>query len=279
MLVILASFVWSTGGLIVRTVSTDAFTTVFWRATSCLLFLMLYVAVAERGQIGAAFRQAGWQAVLTGAFFATGSISFIWSLSLTTVANTMIVQSLAPLIAAVLGLMLLKERVAWHTWAAIGAAVAGILVMLGRVPNPSDLAGTLLALVNATAFAASIVSLRLHRNTDMIPAACWATLFAASVASPFASPLTASFGDMLLLWLFGSVQLGLGLILFMAGARLLPAAQTSLLTFLETVLAPIWVWLIYAENPGPWVLAGGVIVLGALIVHTVVERSRGRRTT
>jgi drug/metabolite transporter (DMT)-like permease len=99
------------------------------------------------------------------------------------------------------------------------------------------------------------------------------------VAALPARPASADAGDLALLALFGAGQLGLGLILFTAGARRIPVAEASLIAVLESVLGPVWVWLALGENPGAPSLVGGAIVLGALAGHTAadlrLEKTRG----
>ena len=100
---------------------------------------------------------------------------------------------------------------------------------------------------------------------------CLATALTCLVTLPFAE-LAVAPGDLALLALFGVGQMGLGLVMFTAGVRLIPAADAGLITVLEVILAPIWVWLAFGENPGVRAMLGGVIVLGAVIAHTLVEK-------
>jgi drug/metabolite transporter (DMT)-like permease len=105
----------------------------------------------------------------------------------------------------------------------------------------------------------------------MTPAACLGAAIGAGVALPLAESLSVEVGDMGLLALFGGCQLGLGLALFTAGARLVPAAEAALIAVLETILGPLWVWLLFAEDPGAPAIVGGVIVLAALTLHTLMD--------
>jgi drug/metabolite transporter (DMT)-like permease len=277
LLVAAAAIFWSTGGLISRMVSVDSWTMVFWRSVSCALFLALFLLVRERGRIWPLFRAAGWAGVVAGACFATASTCFVLALAMTSVANILLVGSLGPFLAGLLAFFLIGERVRPGTWIAIAVAAGGVAVMMARRPTGDDLMGTLLALAIALAFAGATVTIRIHRTVRMTPAACLAGLFGAVLAWPLAQPLSPSGGDLALLWLFGAGQLGLGMACYTAGARRIPAAQGSLLLMLETVLAPIWVWLAFGENPGGWVLGGGAVILLALIGHTLADQMSAPR--
>ena len=110
----------------------------------------------------------------------------------------------------------------------------------------------------------------------MPAAAGLAAAMSALLAIGPSSPSSASAGDLQLLAVFGAVQLGGGLLLFTAGARLIPVAEASLIAVLESVLGPVWVWLALGETPSPASLAGGAIILGALVAHTAVDLRAAR---
>jgi drug/metabolite transporter (DMT)-like permease len=121
------------------------------------------------------------------------------------------------------------------------------------------------------AFAMAVVTVRRHPKVRMTPAVALAAVIQAALALILATPAAVSGHDLALLALFGAGQLGLGLVLFVVGARLLPAAETALLAMLENILGPLWVWVFVGEDPGTYALIGGAIVLGALAVHTLLD--------
>ena len=143
-----------------------------------------------------------------------------------------------------------------------------------------SIGGDLLAFTVALAFAMATVILRRNRHVQMLPAAALSAALSSVATAVSARPGTADARDLLLLALFGSGQLGLGMILFTAGARRIPVAEAALIGVLESVLGPVWVWLAIGENPGVPSLVGGVIVLAALAGHTLADlraETRGER--
>jgi drug/metabolite transporter (DMT)-like permease len=266
-----AATVWSTGGLIVREVATDSWTTVFWRATFCAVFLIGYIALMERRRFFAAFRAVGLPGLQLALCFAVASTTFVMSLAHTSVVNVLIIQSTSPFIAGLLGLMLMGERVRPRSWAAMVCALAGIAVMLTGSSGQGSWRGDLLAMIVPFAFAMAVVTVRRHPTVRMTPAVALAAIIQGCFALTMASPGAVSGHDLALLAFFGAGQLGLGLVLFVAGARLLPAAETALLAMLENILGPLWVWFFVGEDPGTYALLGGAVVLGALAVHTVLD--------
>ncbi len=280
LLVAAAAVCWSTGGLLVRTVDTDPWTTVFWRGLFCVAFLVGVTALREGRRTLAVFARMGGTGLGMAVCFATASTCFIMALHRTSVANALIIQSLSPFMAGLLGWAWMGEQVAGRTWAAMSVALLGSAIMVSRyfyaTPATGSLSGDLLAFVVALAFAAATVFLRRRRQVQMLPAAALAAALTSLVAALPAQPRTADAGDLLLLALFGSGQLGLGMILFTAGARRIPVAEASLIAVLESVLGPVWVWLALGENPGLPSLVGGAIVLAALAGHTAVDLRRER---
>jgi len=215
---------------------------------------------------------------------ALASTCFILSLAHTSVANTLILISTGPYVAGLLGWLWLGERVAPRTWLSMGVALAGAVIMVSDSYSRGTIIGDLLALVMAVSFATATVLVRRHPETPMTPAAALATFLTALIALPFAQPFAIGSRDLLLLTLFGVGNYGIGFLLFMAGARRIPAAQSALVGMLETVLGPLWVWLLLDERPGVATLTGGALILAALLGNSLVgsvslETARRYRAT
>jgi len=272
-----AAMCWSSGGLITRLVSTSPWTTSLWRSLFASLFLAVVLWMVRGHGFFDQWLQVGRPVLAVAACMALSSTCFILSLAHTSVANTLILMSTGPYVAGLLGWMLLGERVAPRTWLTMGVALAGAVVMVGNSYSRGALLGDMLAIVMAGSFAIATVLIRRHPEIQMAPAAVLATALTALVALPLAEPLETAPRDLALLAFFGIGQFGAGFLLFMAGARLIPAAQTSLIGMLETVLGPLWVWLVLNERPGAASLAGGALILAALLANTLVDLATLRR--
>jgi drug/metabolite transporter (DMT)-like permease len=272
-----AALLWSTGGLVVRSLEmADAMTTVFWRAATACVFLLLFVVARERGGWARSFAAMGRPGLVVSVCYAIASTSLVVAFDLTSVANTLVIMSSAPLLAAVLGWIVLGERVRLASWFALLASVAGIGLMVSESYERGSIAGDLVAMVIAVAQAVAGVTIRRHRTVHMAPAMCASTLVTALAVAPLASPLAVTAADMALLAFFGAGQLGLGRALFSFGAPLMPVVGVALLNVLEPVFGPLWVWLVLGERPGDAALAGGAIVLAALAVHILSDAARRR---
>jgi drug/metabolite transporter (DMT)-like permease len=267
--VALAAVVWSTAGVLQRQLSSvPVAMQVGGRALFAAVAVAAYVTVAERGRVVEACRSVGGAGVGFAACVAISSGSFIVALNHASVAQVLFIQAIAPVLAALLGFVVLGERLSPGTVVAMGLALVGVGVMVGS-PGGGSAVGDGLSLLMASGFAVAIVIARHRRDVSMAPATVLAQLMLLVCSAPFA--LSAGVGlsapDLLWLVLFGAGQIGVGLILLTIGARLIPAAQVALITLLEVVLGPLWVWLAVGERPGAATVVGGAIVVAAVILQ------------
>ena len=280
LLVAASAILWSSGGLIVRLLdNTDVWTVVFWRSAFAFVFLLVFIALRDKAQTFLLFRRMGAPGLIVAACFTVASMGLVIALSLTTVANTLILMSTAPFFAALLGRVLLGERVSRRSWLTMLAALFGVVIMVSDSLADGSIAGDLVALLIAASFSIAVVTIRRHHQVRMAPATCLATMLATLISFSLAASLSVSTHDFGLLAFFGAGQLGLGLALFTTGARLAPAAQVALISLLEPILGPVWVLLVLGEHPGWAALLGGAIVLLALLIHTALDLRRARPVT
>lgn len=280
LLIFLSALVWSFGGTIARFIDTgDSWTVVFWRSLWAVAFLICFMVWRDgwRGTLRL-FRDMGLPGLAVAICFATASTSFVVALSYTTVANILLMQAGVPLLAALLAWALFRERVSSATWVAIAAVIAGVAIMVSEsLDGAVSPIGDGLALLIAVMFSIATVITRRFAHVRMTPATCLGAMFAAIFAASQASELAVSGRDMGFLFAFGVVNLGLGLAFFTIGARLVPAAVAALLGTFETILGPIWVWLVHSEVPSLRTIVGGAVVVTALLVHIGLEFKRQSR--
>jgi drug/metabolite transporter (DMT)-like permease len=161
----------------------------------------------------------------------------------------------------------LGEPITRRTALAMALALAGVALMLGA-PGEGSLAGDGLSFIVALAFALMIVITRWRHDVSMAPATCMSQAILVAAFLPFASPAEIGGDDVGWLAALGIGQIGLGFALLTVGARLIPAAQVGLITLLEVVLGPLWVWLALDERPSTLTLVGGAIVILAIVIQT-----------
>jgi len=259
----------STSGLFTRLLPADGFTTASGRGFVAFAFLFLVLAIRERGRVLAPILGLGLWGAAFVAINAGGMVMNILSLKLTSVANFFMIFATAPFIAAVLGRVLLKERLDLATMFAAVAGFVGIAVMmLGGTSGGVNL-GDVLALLVVLTYATIVLIVRKAGALDILPLCTVTVLASGFLALPLAdfSPMTAR--DWGVLGALGVFQLAIGnLLIFNAVARI-PAAQGGLLGILIAGFAPLWVFLVLGEVPPPATLYGGAIILGAAVLHLI----------
>lgn len=280
LLIFLSALVWSFGGTIARFIDTgDNWAVIFWRSLWAVAFLLCFMVWRDgwRGTLKL-FRDMGLPGLAVAICFATASTSFVVALSYTTVANILLMQAGVPLLAALLAWALFRERVTVATWMAIAAVIAGVAIMVSEsLDGAVSPIGDGLALLIAVMFSIATVVTRRFAHVRMTPATCLGAMLAATFAASQASELAVTSHDMGFLFVFGVVNLGLGLAFFTTGARLVPAAVAALIGTFEPILGPVWVWLVHSEVPSLRTIVGGAVVVTALLVHIGLEFKRQAR--
>lgn len=280
-LVVLATAGWSLAGLFVRQLpGLDGWQINTWRGLSTGLSLLVYLLVLYGRGIAARFRDIPPFALLACAgFFSLGSTLYVTALTLTNTANVSSIGAAAPIFAAFLSQIVLRERLGPASWFATLMALAGVTVIFHAGITAGGWAGNLAAILTALCFAGQTITLRRFAEIDMVPAICFggfATfLLAGTVGGGFAVPSAA----LPVLALMGAVQLAIPLILFAKGARYVPAVTLTLLALLDVVLNPFWAWLGVGEVPAPAAFAGGAVIVGAAVISVAAGRRIAARST
>ena len=242
----------------------------FYRSLTFFVVVVLYLSIRYRTNLVRAFVRVGKPGIVVALSLGLGSACYVFALLLTTVANALFIISAAPFMTAILGWLLLRERVRPVTWAAMTFALAGIALMVFNGIQSGRLLGNVVAFGPPVSFAIMLVALRSAGDRDMIPAICLAGLVGAGLGLAMSDSLAISRHDLLLCLFLGVVQYAGGFVLLALGARYLPATEVALLALAEIVLAPIWVWIGVGEVPTLLTLVGGGIVLSAVIAQAAM---------
>ena len=269
-LVLAGAVLLSLAGISLRVMeSASGWQILFYRSLTFFIVIFFYLAARYRTRVIHAFVTAGRPGLVVALSLGVGSTCYVFALLLTTVANALFLLSSAPFIAAVLGWIVLRERVRPMTWIAMTVALTGISLMIVNGIQSGRLLGNIIALVTPVTFAIMLVTVRRAGDRDMIPAICLGGLVGASIGFGMSDTLVVSRHDLALCLFMGVVQYAGGFVLITLGARHVPAAEVALLSLVEVLLAPTWVWIGVGEVPAVITLAGGAIVLAAVVVQVV----------
>jgi drug/metabolite transporter (DMT)-like permease len=270
----LAAVAWSTAGVLQRELNVDTATQLAGRALFAFLALVALVAFFNRAGTWRAFRTMGGAGLAVAACYAAASGFFIVALNHAGVANVLFMQAAAPIAAALLGWVALGESITRRAGVAMVVALLGMTVMVGA-PGSGGAVGIGASLVMTLAFATGIVITRHKRDVSMLPAICLSQLIVLVVFAPLADAGSVTRHDLVFIVLLGVGQMALGLAFITVGARLIPPAEVALITLLEVVLGPLWVWLALGERPAVTTLLGGAVVVVAVLL-TTTERRQAR---
>lgn len=278
-LVASAGLLWSLGGLFFRMIDEATVWQIvagrtFFLASSCALLLLWRHG---RGA-PATFRRMGRWGLVGACGIAIANTLFMFALEHTYVANAVFMLAAAPVLAAGLGWLLLREPVRPATAAAMAGVAAGLAAMVSGGLGTDRWLGDVLAAFTVMGFALAVVALRAGRFVEMLPCivlgATMAALFATAMAFAGGEGLAMTPADLFWCAMMGIVQLTFGMALFVAGSKHVPAGELALLTLTETVFAPVWVWWFLGELPVAATFWGGGIVLAAIAANALTGLGR-----
>lgn len=269
LLVVLAGLLWSFMGLAVRHIETaGTWAILFWRSAGMVPVLLAFIAWRSGGHPLDRLRRVGLAGVLGGLGLVFAFAGAIYALQATTVANAVFLFAASPFMAALLGWIILKEPVRPATWAAIAVAGAGMFVMVRDGLAGGETAGNLAAVLSAFGFAVFTLTLRWGKLEDMMPAVVLGGLFSMAVAvialGVRGEGLAVPLRDIVISVAMGAGMLATGMALYTLGSRVVPAADLTLLSMVEVLLAPVWVWLALGETASAGTFLGGGILLVAI---------------
>jgi drug/metabolite transporter (DMT)-like permease len=278
-LVTMAAIVWSSAGIFMRLLDLDLWTIQAWRSVFGALSMVLLLVAQYGARTPDAIRAVGWPGLAAVLPAAISMFAFVAAMKYTTVANVMVVYATIPFVAAAIAFVWIGEKITRRTAIASAVALLGIAVMGGTATRPGDLIGNAIALLMTVTFAVLVVMARRYPRLSMLPTNAMAAALCAVLCFPLAAAGVPPARDLAILAAFGAMTMGLAYFLYMAGGRLIPASETGLIGLIDVVLAPLWVYLLFAEDPGLPAVVGGALVLGAVVWYLLGPRPVRSATT
>ena len=269
-LCLLGGFFLSWGGLIIRLFET----TDIWKILSIRSFffitaLIIFLIFTYKKNTITVIKNSGTPAVIAGLFLSLSFVAYIVAMSKTSVANVVFIISTQTIFLAVSGFLFLKEKITLKGFISIMLAFAGLVVMLGDSINQGTLFGNIVAFAIPINFTILVMIIRKFPELDMVPAIFYSGIFSGLYGIFLASNLSFSSNDILMGFFLGVPQLAFGFICVTIGSKSTPAVTVGLLMLLETIFAPIWVWIFLSEVPPISVFVGGSIIISAVILKSL----------
>jgi drug/metabolite transporter (DMT)-like permease len=274
-LMVAITLMWSIAGVVTRHLEhARSFEITFWRSFFTVASLMVILPFFQGREVFARIRSGNAALWISGVCWSVMFTAFMIALTLSTVANVLVTMSVGPFLTALFARVFIGYRIPLRTWLAIVVAGAGIAYMYAAQVSGGQVAGTLVALCVPLAGAVNWTVVQRSQargqNVDLVPSVLVGAVISSLATLPLAMPLQASAHDIGLLALLGLVQLAIPCALSVVCARVLKAPEIALLASLEVIFGILLAWLGAGEAPGRTVLAGGALVLGALVTNELV---------
>jgi drug/metabolite transporter (DMT)-like permease len=275
-LMVAVTLMWSIAGVVTRQLEhARSFEITFWRSFFTVLSLLVILPFFQGRQVFAKIRNGGPALWISGVCWSVMFTAFMVALTLTSVANVLVTMSVGPFLTALMARVFIGYRIPMRTWIAILVAGCGIAYMYAAQVSGGQLAGTLVALCVPLAGAVNWTVVQRSQarglNIDLVPAVLVGAVLSSLTTLPLAMPFQASGHDVGLLAVLGLVQLAIPCALSVMCARVLKAPEIALLASLEVIFGILLAWVGADEVPTQTVLAGGALVIGALVVNELVS--------
>jgi len=267
-LVFLGACTLSFGGLIVKSFEgANLWQILFWRSVFFSIVVLFFLLLNYKKNFFNSIYKIGLPGFFGGIVLSCGYAGYVFAMYNTTVANANFIIQTQTIFLAIFGYIFLKEKISILTITSIVLAFSGIFLMLGGSLNSGQMTGNIAAFIMPISFAVLILTVRKYPNVDMIPLQLIAGIGAIILGYLFSSQIIVSLHDVFLGFIAGFFQVGLGFIFITIGAKTTPSALVGIIMLTEAILGPLWAWLFINETPPLVVLAGGSIVLIAVILQ------------
>ena len=268
-LIFLGALCLSFGGIIVKSFEgATEWQILFWRQFFFSITVVIYLVFAYKKNFFKVFYKSGIPGFVAGLFLSIGFSAYVFAMYYTTVANTLFIITTETIFLAFFGYIFLKEKINLITFISILLGMSGVLLIVGSslsIQSGDQILGNIVAFLMPISFAILIIIVRKYPDIDMVPAQFSAGVFAALIGYFIAEKLSISLHDLFLSFLAGFFQIGFGFILITIGSRTTPAAVVGVLMLTEAVFGPIWAWIFINEIPPLSVIAGGGIIIFAIL--------------
>ena len=258
----------SFGGLIIKSFEgATLWQILFWRQLFFVVLVTLFLLIVYKKKFFFAFYQSGRAGFIGGVILGFGFSAYVFAMYNTTVANANFIIQTQVIFLAIFGYLFLKEKISKLTLVSIILAISGVLIMVGNSLSQGELIGNLVAFIMPSSFAILIIIIRKYPNVDMVPLQFFAGIVAMLIGYFISVKINISLNDLLLAFLAGFFQVGLGFIFITIGAKKTLSAMVGILMMTEAVLGPFWAWYFLDEQAGFFALIGGSIILFAVFIQ------------
>ena len=257
--------------LFIRLSNIDTWGLVFYRGIIPFVTVFLGMLIIYKLNFFKMLFTSGYHGIIYILTFSLTNITFVVSIQNTNVANTLVMIAMAPMLSAILGAIFLKELPDKKTWIAIFVTFGAAVYIFYDSLKLGNFFGDILGLITALGLAIGAVTIRSARNKNLVPAAVVGKLIVALFALFFIESFTLTKSDQIIVPLMCIMCVAIPFVLVTIAPRFIPAAEVNLFFLLETIIGPIWVWLVIQEQPSIETIQGGAVIMTAIAIHSFIK--------
>ena len=257
--------------LFIRLSNVDTWGLVFYRGIIPFMTVLLGMLIIYKLNFFKILFTSGYHGIFYVITFSVTNITFVVSIQNTNVANTLVMIATAPMLSAILGAIFLKEPPDKKTWVSIIITFLAVLYIFFDSIKLGNFFGDILGFITAVGLAVGAVTIRSAKSKNLVPAAVVGKLFVATFALFFIESFLLVERDLYIVPLMCILCVAIPFVLVTIAPRFIPAAEVNLFFLLETIIGPIWVWVIINEQPSVETLQGGAIIITTIAIHSFLK--------
>ena len=257
--------------LFIRLANVDTWSLVFYRGIIPFFTVLIGMLIIYKYEFFKMLFTSGHHGLIYIVTFSITNIAFVVSIQNTNVANTLVMIAMAPMLSAILGAFFLKEMPDGKTWVAIGITFIAAVYIFYDSLQLGSIFGDLLGLLCALGLAVGAVTIRSAKNKNLVPAAVVGKLVVAIFAMFFIENYALLDRDLLIVPLMCVLCVAIPFVLVTIAPRFIPAEEVNLFFLLETIIGPIWVWMVIKEQPSLETIQGGIVIILTIAIHSFLK--------
>jgi drug/metabolite transporter (DMT)-like permease len=257
--------------LFIRLSNVDTWGLVFYRGIIPFFTVFLGMLIIYKLNFFKILLSSGFHGLIYVGTFSITNITFVVSIQNTNVANTLVMIATAPMLSAILGAIFLKEPPDKKTWISIIITFIAIIYIFSDSLKLGNFYGDILGFITAIGLAVGAVTIRSAKSKNLVPAAVVGKLFVATFALFFIESFVLENKDLIIVPLMCILCVAIPFVLVTIAPRFIPAAEVNLFFLLETIIGPIWVWMIIKEQPSIETLYGGAVIIITIATHSFLK--------
>ena len=260
--------------LLIRLANLSSWDLIFYRGIIPFFIVFIGLLFVYKKKFISQLLENSWHGVAYAVIFAITNIFFVISINNTNVANTLIMIALAPMLSAVISFIFLKESTDKKTWIAITITTLSVVYIFKDSFERGDVLGNFLGLICATGLAGGAVVIRSAKKINLVPSAMMGKLLVALIAFFFTENLLLKGDDLTIVPIMCIACVTIPFVLITLAPRYITAPEVNLFFLLETILGPLWVWLVITEKPSTETMVGGFIIISTIALHSILSLKR-----